>query len=84
MFCSENQEITTEQVEAALDKIRPALAAHNGAIELARIEGQNVYVRLKGHCIGCPSATVTLRLGVERALREEIAGFGELIAETPP
>lgn len=83
MFFDENQEITAEQVEAVLDRIRPALAAHSGNIELVRIEGQNVHVRLKGNCIGCPISEMTLKYGVERALREEIAGFGDLIAEEP-
>lgn len=83
MFFDEVHEITADQVEAALEKVRPALAAHNGNIELVRIEGQNVHVRLKGNCIGCPISAMTLKYGVERALREEVAGFGELIAETP-
>lgn len=83
MFFAEIHEITADQVEAALEKVRPALAAHNGNIELVRIEGQNVHVRWKGNCIGCPISAMTLKYGVERALREEVAGFGELIAETP-
>ena len=81
MFFNENQEITAEQVEAVLNRVRPALKAHEGDIELIRIEGPNIHIRLKGHCIGCPSSAMTLKYGVERALREEIAGFGELITE---
>lgn len=81
MLFDEHHEITVPQVEAVLDKVRPALQAHDGNIELIRIEGANIHVRLKGSCVGCPSSTVTLRYGVERALREEIAGFGELITE---
>jgi Fe-S cluster biogenesis protein NfuA len=81
MFFHEQHEITAEQVEAVLDKVRPALQAHDGNIELIRIEGANIHVRLRGSCIGCPSSTFTLRYGVERALREEIAGFGALVTE---
>lgn len=83
MFFDENQAISAAQVEAALDRVRPALAAHSGNIELVRIEGANVHVRLKGNCLGCPISEMTLKYGVERVLREEVAGFGELIDETP-
>ncbi|HZS10257.1 MAG TPA: NifU family protein [Blastocatellia bacterium] len=83
MFFDENQEITAAQVEAVLDRVRPALAAHSGNIELVCIEGPDIHVRLKGNCIGCPVSALTLKYSVERALREEIAGFGELITEAP-
>lgn len=74
-------ELLPEQVEAALNRIRPYARSHGGDIVLVAIEGANVRVRMKGACVGCPSSTVTLKQGVERALREEVAGFGELIAE---
>lgn len=83
MFFDDEQAITAEQVEAALDLIRPALAAHDGNIELVRIVGQHIHIRLKGHCTGCPSSLITLKYGVERTLREEVAGFGELVVEPP-
>ncbi|MFN0124782.1 MAG: NifU family protein [Blastocatellia bacterium] len=75
-----DQTITAAQVEAALERIRPALGLHNGNVELVRIEGQDVYIRFQGNCIGCPSSSLTLKYGIERALREEVAGFGELYA----
>jgi Fe-S cluster biogenesis protein NfuA len=74
-------ELSLEQVETALNRIRPYARSHGGDIFLVAIEGANVRVRMKGACVGCPSSTVTLKQGVERALREEVAGFGELIAE---
>jgi Fe-S cluster biogenesis protein NfuA len=75
--------ITREQVEEVLNKIRPALQADGGDIELIAVEGKNARVALQGHCVGCPSSMMTLKFGVERALREEIPGFGELIPEMP-
>jgi Fe-S cluster biogenesis protein NfuA len=70
------------QVEAALDRIRPALISDGGNIELVAIEPNgDIRVRLKGACVGCPSSTLTLKHLVERTLREEVAGFGDLITE---
>jgi len=49
------------QVAAALEKIRPALQADGGDIELLEVIGRNARVRLVGACLGCPSAQVTLQ-----------------------
>src|SRR5512144_1188782 len=75
---------TREQVEAALDLVRPGIERHGGRIDLVCIEGCNVRVALSGTCVGCPSSTLTLRYAVERQLREELAGFGELLADASP
>ncbi len=72
-----------EDVEAVLDRVRPGLAMHGGGIELVAIEGCDIRVVLRGACVGCPSSTQTLRQGIERTLREELAGFGDLVAEEP-
>ncbi|HHU82179.1 MAG TPA: NifU family protein [Firmicutes bacterium] len=62
-----------EQVEKALEKIRPALQADGGDVELVDVtENGVVQVRLRGACAGCPMATLTLKNGIERRLREEI------------
>jgi len=61
-----------EQVEAALEEIRPALQADGGDIELVSVENKVVKVRLKGACAGCPAAQMTLQMGVERRLKEAI------------
>jgi Fe-S cluster biogenesis protein NfuA len=74
-------ELDPAEVEAALNRIRPYARSHGGDIELVAVEGADVRVKLKGACVGCPSSTVTLKQGVERALREEVAGFGDLITE---
>ncbi len=61
-----------ERVEQALKKIRPALEADGGGIELVDIVDGVVSVRLKGACHGCPGAQMTLKMGVERILKEEV------------
>ena len=62
-----------EQVQAALDKIRPALQADGGDVELVEIaEDGVVRVALQGSCRGCPMSQITLANGVERVLKEEI------------
>jgi Fe-S cluster biogenesis protein NfuA len=71
------------QVEAALEKIRPALQADGGDIELLGVIGRSARVRLLGACLGCPSAQATLQAGVQEFLRREVPGFGEVIDDTP-
>lgn len=61
-----------ERVQAALDKIRPALQADGGDVEFVSVEGGVVKVRLVGACRGCPMSQLTLANGVERVLKEEI------------
>ena len=80
---SESDPISLEQVQSALEKIRPNVRRDGGDIELIAIEGNNVRLRLVGHCVGCPSSMMTLRHGIEQLLREEIPGFGEVIPEVP-
>ncbi len=70
--------ITRERVEAVLNKVRPFMQADGGDIELVDLEGNSAGVRLTGMCAGCPSAHMTLYLGVETALREEIPEFETL------
>jgi Fe-S cluster biogenesis protein NfuA len=59
-------------VENVLNKIRPALQADGGDVELVDIDEGIVKVRLVGACHGCPMAWVTLKNGIEALLREEI------------
>lgn len=82
MFLDDSPAVSVEQVEAALNRIRPALISDGGNIELVAIAANgDVRVKLKGACVGCPSSTITLKNLVERALREEVSGFGDLITE---
>lgn len=62
-----------DKVLAELEKIRPALQADGGDVELVGITSDGVVkVRLKGACGGCPMSQMTLKMGIERALRKEI------------
>ena len=70
--------IARERVEAVLNRVRPFLQADGGDIELLGVEGNSAVVCLTGLCAGCPSAHMTLHVGVETALREEIPGFETL------
>jgi Fe-S cluster biogenesis protein NfuA len=70
--------ITRERVETVLGRIRPFMQADGGDIELVDVDGNSAVVKLTGMCAGCPSAHMTLYLGVETALRDEIAEFETL------
>ena len=70
--------IAKEHVQAVLDRVRPYLQADGGDIELVSVDGNSAAVRLTGMCAGCPSAHMTLHVGIETALREEIPGFDAL------
>lgn len=64
-----------EKVKSALDKIRPALQADGGDVELVDVTKDGVVrVRLVGACAGCPMATVTLAYGIERELKKQVPG----------
>ena len=68
-----------EKVEAILDKIRPHLQADGGNVELVGVEGTVVKVRLVGACGSCPMSQMTLKMGVERAIKEELPEITEVI-----
>ena len=66
------------QVEEVLDKLRPFLIRDGGDVDLVDIEDGVVKVRLLGACGSCPSSTITLKAGIERALLEEVPGVKEI------
>lgn len=67
-----------EQVQEVLNKLRPFLQRDGGDVELVDIEDGIVKVRLMGACGSCPSSTITLKAGIERALLEEVPGVKEI------
>ncbi len=69
-----------DKVEAALGKIRPALQADGGDVELVDVNDGVVSVKLTGACDGCPMAAMTLKTGIERLLKEEIPEVKEVVA----
>ncbi|MFC1913783.1 NifU family protein [Chloroflexota bacterium] len=69
-----------EKIEATLNKIRSALQADGGDVELIAVDDGVVKVRLTGACGGCPMSTITLRNGIERILKDEVPEVKEVIA----
>ena len=69
-----------EKVEAALARIKPALQADGGDVELLGVKEGVVSVRLTGACGGCPMSTVTLRNGIERILKQEVPEVKSVVA----
>lgn len=67
-----------ERVQEVLDKLRPYIQRDGGDVELVEVEEGIVRVRLLGACGSCPSSTITLKAGIERALMEEIAEVREV------
>ena len=67
--------------EAALDRVRPYLHSHGGDVTVLAARGGVVRVRLSGACSGCTASTITLRRGVEEALREGFPGFAAMEVE---
>lgn len=62
----------TAKVNGALDKIRPALMADGGNVELVEVTGNVAKVRLTGACGGCPMSQMTLKMGVEKIVKQEV------------
>ncbi len=71
-----------DRVEKALDRIRPALQNDGGNVELVDVDEEKgiVKVKLVGACGSCPMSQMTLRMGVERVLREDIPEITEVQA----
>ncbi|MGK7936273.1 MAG: NifU family protein [Xenococcaceae cyanobacterium] len=70
--------LTQNNVETVLDELRPYLMADGGNVELVEIDGPIVKLRLQGACGSCPSSTMTLKMGIERRLREKIPEIAEV------
>jgi Fe-S cluster biogenesis protein NfuA len=73
---SEALALTPENVETVLDELRPYLMADGGNVELVELDGPIVKLRLQGAC--GPSSTMTLKMGIERRLREFIPEIAEV------
>ncbi len=73
--------VSREEVLAVIERIRPAIQSDGGDIELLDVAENRARVRLTGNCVGCPSATMTLYMGIEMALKEELPEFEELLVE---
>lgn len=69
-----------ERVQLVLDElINPRIAAHGGAVELVDVTDDTLYVRMSGGCQGCSASAATLRMGVERMVKDEVPEIREVI-----
>lgn len=70
-----------EKVESALNKIRPSLRADGGDVELVEVTSDGVVrVRLTGACGDCPMSQTTMKMGIERIIKEEVPGIKKVVA----
>ncbi len=69
-----------DKVAAVLDKVRPSLQRDGGDVELVDVKNGTVTVKLTGACVGCPMSTLTLQMGIERILKQEIPEIKKVVA----
>jgi Fe-S cluster biogenesis protein NfuA len=69
-----------ERADRALDRIRPAIAADGGDVWLVRVDGETAYVQMLGACGGCPASHLTLKNGIEAAIRADVPEITTVIA----
>ena len=67
-----------ERVENVLEKIRPSIAMDGGNVDLVDVEDGVVKVRLTGACHGCPMSEMTLKMGIERMIMQELPEIKEV------
>jgi len=70
-----------EAVEKVIsERVKPTLQAHGGGIDLIDVKEERVFVRLTGACGTCPMAIMTLKQGVERALKQAFPELKEVVS----
>jgi Fe-S cluster biogenesis protein NfuA len=75
------EDTMVEEVKSVLEQIRPALQADGGDVELVEVgEDGVVKVRLVGACGHCPMSTMTLKMGIERTLKDKVPGVKEVVS----
>lgn len=74
--------MVVDQIESALDEIRPALEMDGGTVELLEVTPEmKVRLAMVGACTGCPMSALTVRLGIERLLKERVPGITAIETE---
>jgi Fe-S cluster biogenesis protein NfuA len=76
------EEIKSRVEKVLEDLINPAIASHGGHVSVVNVDENNVVLEFAGGCHGCGMANVTLKYGVERAIREHVPGVGEILDST--
>ena len=76
-------EVFRTKVQQVLDDmINPGVAAHGGFVELLDVQDDNVFIRMGGGCQGCGAADVTLKMGIERLIRDQVPQVREIFDTT--
>lgn len=83
MSDKEPLDLTWDNVELVLDEMRPYLIQDGGNVAITDIDGPVVLLELQGACGTCPSSTQTLKMGLERGLKERIPEIQEVIQSLP-
>ncbi len=69
------------KVENALEKVRPSLQADGGDVELIDVDDKGVVtIKLKGACAGCPMSTMTLKMGIEKVLKQNVPEIEKVVS----
>ena len=76
-------ELTEANVETVLDEMRPYLMSDGGNVSVSDIDGATVKLQLEGACGSCPSSTMTMKMGLERRLRERIPEIEAVVQVEP-
>ena len=73
--------IMKEEVQKAIDKVRPGLQADGGDVELVDVSPDGVVkVRLTGACHGCPMSQMTLKMGIEKIIKQQVPSIKEVVS----
>jgi Fe-S cluster biogenesis protein NfuA len=77
-----DEESFEQKVNEVIEMVRPALQGHGGDVELVGVDDaeKTVRVRLQGACRGCPGAMMTMRMGIERILKERVPEVKQVVA----
>nr|GLL42525.1 nifU-like protein 1, chloroplastic [Ipomoea trifida] len=78
LYSSEQFDLTPENVDKVLEDVRPYLIADGGNVDVVSVENGVVSLQLQGACGSCPSSTTTMKMGIERVLKEK---FGDAIKD---
>ncbi|XP_009611100.1 nifU-like protein 1, chloroplastic [Nicotiana tabacum] len=78
LYSAKQFELTPENVDLVLEDVRPYLISDGGNVDVVSVEDGVVSLQLQGACESCPSSTTTMKMGIERVLKEK---FGEAIKE---
>ena len=70
-----------EKVKDCIDEVRPQLQRDGGDCELVSIDDKTVKIRFQGACKGCPGAAMTLKMGIEKYMKEQIPELEAVVAD---